>query len=164
VGLLDVEPDDRRGPSARETSEGRHRPSHRRFPLDILVAIALGGVIGAAARYAVAEAVPVSDQGFPTATFLVNVVGAFLLGVVVVLSVDRLPPSRYLRPFVATGIMGAFTTFSTLAVETVLLVDRDRAALAATYVGATLVVGLAAAWLGTIAGRSLPTRPSRPAS
>jgi fluoride exporter len=163
-GMLDVEPDDRAGSTAPQTGTGRQDRSPRRFPLDILAAIALGGVIGTAGRYAVAEAVPVADDGFPTATFLVNVLGAFLLGIVVVLSLDRLPPSRYLRPFVATGIMGAFTTFSTFAVEAVLLVDHDRAALAAAYVGATLAVGLTAAWLGIVAARSLPRRPSREAS
>jgi len=157
--MLDVEPDDRGGSTARPAAAGRRRGA-REFPLDILAAIALGGVIGAAARYAVAEIVPVADDGFPTATFVVNVVGCFLLGFVVVLSVDRLPPSRYLRPFVATGIMGAFTTFSTFAVETVLLVDRDRAALAVTYVASTLATGLVAAWLGVVAARSLAARPS----
>jgi CrcB protein len=156
-----TEPADGAAPVARDAA-GPDRP---RFPLDILAAVALGGVVGAAGRHAVAELVPVADDGFPTSTFVVNVVGSFLAGLLVVVSIRRAATSRYLLAFVVTGVLGAFTTFSTFAVETILLVDHDRPTLAAAYVAVTLVAGIAAAWCGVAAGRTLgagtPGRPDR---
>jgi CrcB protein len=139
------------------------RRSRSRVRYDVLAVIALGGVVGASGRYAIADLVPTGTDGFPTATFLTNVAGSFLLGLVAVLAVERLPPGRYLRPFVATGVLGAFTTFSTFAVESVVLVDHGRPTLAVVYVVSTVVVGLAAAWCGVAAARVLAARPSRPA-
>lgn len=114
-------------------------------------------MLGASARYGLALAIPTARGGFPTATFIANVVGSFLLGVVVVLSVERLPPSRYLRPFVAVGALGSFTTFSTFAVENVELVDAGAPLVAAVYVVATLTVGIASAWVGIATARLIPT-------
>jgi len=135
-------------------SRGRRRD--RRGRVDVLASIACGGVIGASARYGLARAIPTHADGFPTATFVANVVGSFLLGLVVVLSVERLAPRRYLRPFVAIGALGSFTTFSTFAVENVRLVDDGAIAVAVVYVVATLAAGLAAAWVGITAARLIP--------
>lgn len=125
---------------------GRHR-------LDVLVVIAAGGVIGATARYALAEAVPTPDSGFPVATLATNIVGSFLLGLIAVVSVDLLVPMRYFRPFFAVGVIGSFTTFSTFAVENVVLVDGGQLLVVAIYVPSMLVTGLAAARAGIEAGR-----------
>lgn len=118
-----------------------------------MAAVAAGGALGASARYLVAELVGVGAAGFPWATFWTNVTGSLLLGFLLVVLIHRFPPSSYLRPFVATGFLGAFTTFSTFVVEADLLVDRGRPATATAYVTATVAVSLAAVWVGITAGR-----------
>jgi CrcB protein len=128
---------------------------------DVLAAIALGGALGAPARYGVAQLVAVPKDGFPWATLWTNVSGSFVLGLFLVLVIERFPPTRYLRPFVATGFLGAYTTFSTFAVESDLLVKDGHVATAAWYVAATMVIGLIAAWLGIASGRLL-ARPGHP--
>jgi CrcB protein len=87
-----------------------------------LVAVMIGGSAGALARWAVELAVP-SVAGFPSATFLINVTGAFGLGLIGVLLLGRLPPTRYLRPLLGIGFLGAYTTFSTFTFETLRLLE-----------------------------------------
>ena len=72
-----------------------------------------GGVLGTAARYGVGRAIHVTPGTFPWATFTVNISGSFVLGVLLTLCIERWPPSRYVRPFVAIGFLGSYTTFST---------------------------------------------------
>jgi CrcB protein len=79
----------------------------------------------------------------------VNLVGAFLLGYAVTRLGERLPPSTYRRPFVGTGVCGALTTFSTLQLEMLRMIDAHRWALAAGYAAATLACGFGAVWLAT---------------
>jgi CrcB protein len=122
----------------------------------VLAAIALGGAMGAPARYGVAQLVHVAPGTFPWATFWTNVSGSFALGVVLALVLQRFPPTRYLRPFLATGFLGAYTTYSTFAVETDLLVKDGHAAIGVAYVAASLIGGLVAVWAGIVAARSLP--------
>jgi CrcB protein len=121
----------------------------RRSPA-VLGAIGLGGAAGTAARYGLAQAVAVEAGTFPWATFWVNVSGSFALGVVLALILRRFPSTRYLRPFVAIGFVGAYTTYSTFAVETVLLVRDGHAAVAVTYAAASLVAGFLMAWAGIV--------------
>lgn len=120
----------------------------RRNQPSVLAAIALGGALGAPARYGIAQLITVSPGGFPWATFVTNVSGSFALGLFFAVVVERFPPTRFLRPFVATGFLGAYTTYSTFAVETDLLLKDGHVALALAYAGASLVVGIAAAWAG----------------
>jgi CrcB protein len=87
-----------------------------------LVAVMGGGAAGALARWAIERAIP-TVGGFPLATWLTNVTGAFGLGVVGVVLLERLPPTRYLRPLLGTGFFGAYTTFSTFRFETVRLLE-----------------------------------------
>ena len=122
--------------------------SAQRPGFDVLVAVAIGGMIGATARYALAQAITTPDHGFPIATFVTNVVGSLMLGMFVSAGADRVTTRRYLRPFVAVGVIGSFTTFSTFAIENVVLVDRGDLSVAVLYVVATLVAGLGAARLG----------------
>ena len=120
----------------------------------VLAAISAGGMLGASARYGVARLWPASAGQFPWATFWTNVSGSLLLGFVVVVMAERFPPSRYLRPFVAIGFIGAYTTFSTYAVETDVLMKDGHVVTGLLYGVSSLVVGLAAAWAGLVAGRA----------
>jgi fluoride exporter len=119
----------------------------------VLGAVAFGGALGAPARYGLAQLVPVARGSFPWATLATNVSGSFALGVVLALVIERFPPTRYVRPFVATGFLGAYTTYSTFAVETDLLIKDGHVAIALGYVAASLVCGLVASGLGIMAGR-----------
>jgi CrcB protein len=119
----------------------------RRFEPGALVTIALGGALGAPARYAIAQALKVNAHSFPWATFIANVSGAFALGVFLTWVAPH-HLSRLLRPLVATGFLGAFTTFSTFAIEAVLLVRNHHVPMALLYVVTTLAAGLAAAATG----------------
>jgi CrcB protein len=124
----------------------------------VMAAIAIGGALGTSARYGAAQLVPASPDGFPWATFCTNVSGTFALGLVQTLLLERFPPSRYLRPLVATGFLGAYTTYSTLAVETVVRAKDGHPALALAYAASALVAGLSAAWAGVWAARSARER------
>lgn len=124
-----------------------------------LAAVALGGALGAPARMGIAQLVHVSPAGFPWPTFWTNVTGSFALGIVVALMIERFPPSRFLRPFVATGFLGAYTTYSTFAVESVLLTRGGHLVPAFAYVASSLLAGLVAVRWGMWAGRKVPLRP-----
>jgi fluoride exporter len=123
-----------------------------------LGAVMVGGAAGALARWAVELAIG-SVAGFPLATFLINVTGAFAMGLVGVLLLERLAPTRYLRPLLGIGLLGAYTTFSTMAMEGVHLLDQGRLGLAVGYWLATLLVGQMAGVYGMWLGRlRLPRR------
>lgn len=140
---------------------GQLRPARARAGPGVLGAIALGGALGASARYGVAQVVHVAPNTFPWATLWTNLSGCFALGLLLGLMVERFPPSRYVRPFVATGFLGAYTTYSTFAVETVLLVKNDRPGLALGYTAASVLGGFLLAWVGILAARAAPDRRRR---
>lgn len=119
----------------------------------VIGAIAVGGALGASARYGMTQLVTVAPDTFPWATFWTNVSGSFALGVVLALVLERFPPSRYARAFAATGFLGAYTTYSTFAVETDLLIKDGHATLALAYVVASFVVGFAAVFAGMAVAR-----------
>jgi CrcB protein len=121
-----------------------------------VLAVAVGGMLGASARYAISRAVPPSGHGFPWATFWTNVGGSLALGVLAAAVLERLPRGHLARPFVATGVIGAFTTMSSFAVEADLLVRDGHAAVAAVYVLASTAVGLALAATGWRLGSRRP--------
>ena len=123
---------------------------------DVLAVVALGGMLGATARYGIARAVPTHAGQFPWATFWTNLSGSFVLGALVVVLVARAPSGRYLRPFLATGVVGAYTTMSTYLVETALLIKDGHAATGLLYGAGSLAagIGLAAAGL-TVARRRI---------
>jgi CrcB protein len=127
----------------------------RRNPrqLDVLAAIAVGGVLGAEARYGISVAVPHSPAAFPWSTLVINTVGCLVIGVLMVSITEVITPHRLLRPFVGVGILGGFTTFSTYTVDTQRLLLAGRPGVAVTYVGGTLVAAMAAVWLGANATR-----------
>jgi len=125
----------------------------RRFDRRELAAIYVGGALGALARVGLSVALPHGADAWPWATFLVNMVGAALLGWFVTRLGERLPPSTYRRPFLATGICGALTTFSTLQLELFEMLEGGYLPLALAYVAATIVGGFACVHLGTVATR-----------
>ena len=160
----DLAPDGPSEPAAVRRAPARARTGRsRRTSPSVLAAVALGGALGAPARYGVAQIIHVAKNGFPWATFWTNISGSLVLGFMLVLILEHFPPTRYLRPFVATGFLGAYTTYSTFAVETDLLIKNGHAALGASYAAASLVAGLLAVWLGIWAGRvfRVPRRGGR---
>lgn len=157
----DLAPTGPAAPSVRERRRRLPRRGHRRAQPDVLAAIALGGALGATARFELAEAMPTPAGQFPWATFWTNVAGSFLLGFLLVVLLERFPPTRLVRPFLATGVLGAFTTMSTYQVETALLVKDGHAATAVIYSVGSLAAGLGVAYIGMIAGRLTPERHHR---
>lgn len=118
--------------------------------------IGLAGFCGAASRYHfegwVSNRWP---SAFPWGTFAVNVTGCFLLGLVFTLLTERFLPHPDLRTAIAIGFVGAYTTFSTFAFETLRLGEDGAVALALTNVFASVVAGIIAVWIGTTLGRTL---------
>lgn len=122
-----------------------------------VVAIAIGGALGALARYGVDVAVARrTDAIFPWATLAINVAGSFALGLLFVLAIEDAVGPDWLRGLLATGFLGAFTTFSTFSVQTVVLAERGHSALAIGYIFASLILGVFAAGAAILATRISP--------
>lgn len=114
-----------------------------------LAAIFLGGAAGALLRVALTQAFPTRPDQWPWVIFLVNVSGAFLLGYLITRLQERLPLSTYRRPLSGTGFCGAFTTFSTMQVQLLQMIERHLYGLAAGYAAASLVTGYLAVYAAT---------------
>lgn len=111
--------------------------------------IALGGVLGALARYLLHLLWPVATTGgFPLATLLINVAGSFVLAWLIALPLGSLKLSPEVKLGLTTGFLGAFTTFSTFSKETVLMLQNGAVLMAGGYVIVSLLFGLLAAWCG----------------
>ena len=119
----------------------------------MLAFIAIGGMLGAAARFKVAEALNTMPGHFPWATFWTNLSGSFLLGFLLVVLLERFPAARNMHLFLATGILGAYTTMSTFSVETALLVKDEHVATALLYGLGSLAAGVFLAYAGIVAAR-----------
>ncbi len=123
------------------------------------VAAAVGGVLGALGRWAVGEALP--SPTWPLATLLVNLTGCLLIGVLMAVLAVRVPaPRPWLRPFLATGLLGGWTTYSALAMEVVLLVGAGDRAVAAGYVLVCVAGGVLAVATGLRLARAAVGRPA----
>jgi fluoride exporter len=109
-----------------------------------LAAIFAGGFLGAVARAGLVEALPHDAGQWPWPTFLVNLAGAFALGYFATRLQERLPLSSYRRPFLGTGLCGALTTFSTMQLELLRMLDGRHLGLAAAYAATSLVAGFVA--------------------
>jgi CrcB protein len=132
----------------------------RHVPGLVLAVIAVGGAIGALARYALLAAFPHPAAGFGWAAFGINVSGCLLIGILLVLITEVRPAHRLVRPFLATGVLGGYTSFSTYVVDIqhALLAAAPQVALA--YAAATLVAALAATWAGIRLTRALTGMPA----
>lgn len=119
-----------------------------------LVAVAVGGALGTGMRFALDLAFTTDDGLFPISTLIANIVGSFVLAVVVAELWTPSPP--WARAGLGAGLLGSFTTFSALAIAAVHLIGTDQWMLALIYVAATMVLGLAAAALGLRLGVARP--------
>ena len=118
----------------------------------MLLAIALGGVLGSLGRFGVAEAFGLWDgQGIPLATFSVNMAGCLAIGLI--MGSGWAEGAAWRRPFLVTGVLGGFTTFSAFAVQALRLSEESPLS-AIAYVAASLILGLVAAAAGLAIGRA----------
>lgn len=113
--------------------------------------IALGGALGALGRYLISTWVySKGDFVFPWGTFVVNIIGSFILGLVYVWGTERLVINPNTRAFLAVGLLGAFTTFSTFSLETLNVIKEGEFRIAVFNILGSIVLGLLAVWLGTV--------------
>lgn len=120
------------------------KPDWREF-----TAIFSGGFVGAVARAELVEALPYHVGAWPWATFIENIVGAFLLGYFITRLQERLPVSAYRRPLLGTGLCGALTTFSTMQLELLRMLDAGLIALALAYASVSVTAGFLAVTVAT---------------
>ncbi|GAA4617020.1 fluoride efflux transporter CrcB [Saccharopolyspora hordei] len=124
------------------------RSERVRSQAPVLAAISIGGGLGALARYGIAQLAPSVPGHFPWGTFWTNVLGCFLIGILMVLITEVWSAHRLLRPFLGVGFLGGFTTFSTYAVETHALLRPGSVGTAFGYLAGTMVGALVAVVLG----------------
>lgn len=145
-----------------------HLPEDRRSkgtdPV-LLSVIALGGVLGAWARYGMSQWFPHEPDKWPTSTLLVNISGCFLLGALMITLLDLTNPHPLLRPFLGIGVLGGYTTFSTASVEVQQLITDNRVGVALLYMATSATSALVAVGLGVavmrVAGRLRDGRRDR---
>ncbi|WP_420568419.1 fluoride efflux transporter CrcB [Thalassovita sp.] len=119
-----------------------------------LLQVALGGALGASGRYLTGVAASrLMGLGFPWGTLTVNIVGSFVMGMIVVV-LGHYSANRF-APFLMTGVLGGFTTFSAFSLDAVTLWERGQVVTAAVYVGASVLLSLGAIILGLIFARSI---------
>lgn len=128
-------------------------------PAAVLGVISVGGAVGALARYGIAVGVPHSPTGFPVSTLIINVAGSLLLGALMALLGQVRYAHPLVRPFVGVGVLGGFTTFSTYAVDAQQLIVASRPGVALLYLGAAVLLGLAAVAVGAVLTRLVLAGP-----
>ena len=122
----------------------------------MILYVAIGGAIGASARYLVNLAVPqIFGEGFPWATLIANVLGCLLMGLTVSLMAARFADSPELKLFLTTGILGGFTTFSAFSLDFFNLVQRGETLPAFAYATGSVILSLAAVFLGMAMTRQI---------
>ncbi|MGX6446465.1 fluoride efflux transporter CrcB [Patulibacter sp. S7RM1-6] len=119
----------------------------------LVLAIMAGGFTGSVLRAVLADRWVHDPTSWPWATFVVNVLGAFLLGFFVTRLQERLALTVYQRPLLGTGFCGGLTTFSTMQLEVLWMLDHDAVGLAATYLAASVLAGIAAVLAATQVAR-----------
>lgn len=124
--------------------------------MQMLISIALGGAVGAVARHFLsARIMNLLGSGFPYGTLVVNVLGSFIMGLLIMALATRLNISQEWRGFIVVGVLGGFTTFSTFSLETALLIERGTLMQAALYVGSSVIVSIGALFVGLWLGRMM---------
>jgi CrcB protein len=120
-----------------------------------IAAIAVAGALGALTRYGVGQVIgPARPQGFPWATFVVNITGSFVAGLLIALFASRFAANEVLAAALLVGFLGAYTTFSAFAVQTQQLLGAGASTTAVVYMAASVVFGVAAAWGGVLLGNA----------
>ncbi|MGH3098746.1 MAG: fluoride efflux transporter CrcB [Streptosporangiales bacterium] len=127
----------------------------------MLAVIALGGAVGSSARYLVGLLVPTHPGAFDWATFAVNTSGCLLLGAFMTFATEVWRPHKHVRPFLGVGVLGGYTTFSTVTAGTLGLAEHGDLVLANSYLVDTMLAGLMAVWFGAILARLVSRRPIR---
>ncbi len=125
--------------------------------MSTVLQVALGGAIGASARYLSGAAIlRALGSNFPYGTMFVNVVGSFVMGLLAVYLMERMDGSfgRF-APFLMTGVMGGFTTFSAYSLDALYLIERGRFAAATVYMGGSVVLAIAALFAGMTLARAI---------
>ena len=152
----DLGPSDPAQPAA---SPDRTRPrGYDRVQPGVIVAIAAGGALGTLARAGLGRLVADQPGRFPWTTLSINLTGSFVLGLALVVLIGRPSSERRIRPFLATGFLGSYTTFSTFAVGVALLIEDRHWATASLYLVAMILGGVLSAWLGIAVGRRIESR------
>jgi fluoride exporter len=123
-----------------------------------LAAVFVGGALGTVARTGLSLLVTADPGRWPWPTFAVNIVGAFMLGYFTTRLLERLPLSSYRRPLLGTGVCGGLTTFSTMQVETLTMIEHHHYGLAIGYTCASIVLGLLAVHLASALVRRAAVR------
>ena len=123
-----------------------------------LAAIFVGGALGTLARTGLSTLLVSDPSSWPWPTFAVNIVGAFLVGYFVTRLLERLPITSYRRPLLGTGLCGGLTTFSTMQVESVKMIEHGHWALAGAYTVTSIALGLLAVQLSTTLVRRVRIR------
>ncbi len=124
--------------------------------MKLVLAIAVGGALGAVARhYVAAQMAHLLGHGFPFGTLTVNVLGSFIMGVLVELMALAWSPSLELRAFMTVGLLGAFTTFSTFSLDFAVLFERGALVSSFAYVLASVVLSVGALFAGLAATRAV---------
>jgi CrcB protein len=136
----------------RQVRPGRR---HATGGVTILATIAAGGATGAAARYLIGATWPTPAGAFPVSTLTINVLGCALIGILMVLITEVWSRQRLIRPFLGTGVLGGFTTFSTYTVDVQRLVAGAHVDIALLYLALTPIGALLAVWVMATATRRL---------
>ncbi|WP_127502812.1 fluoride efflux transporter CrcB [Actinoplanes solisilvae] len=130
-----------------------HRRELSRQPAALIVAVAIGGALGALARYGLEEAWTSPPGQFPWAVFVINVSGCFLMGILMVFITEIRQVKPLVRPFLGVGVLGGYTTFSTYSGDVHQLVADGHARTALVYLAATALTALAAVYAGIVVTR-----------
>jgi CrcB protein len=139
-----------------DSDVGVHAPVLRPRAWPVPAAISAGGALGALARYGVSAALPHAPTGFPWSTFVINVSGCLLIGVLMTLIDQVWTGRRLLRPFWGVGVLGGYTTFSTYILDVHQAMRAGAPGVALAYLAATLVAALLAVWVGAaVTGQAL---------
>ena len=129
--------------------------AHRTLDPAVVAVVAVGGVLGAEARYGLNWLWPTAAGQWPLATWVENVSGAFLLGALMVVLTELTYPHRLVRPFLGVGVLGGYTTFSTATVEVQTLFRAGYPGLALGYLVGSVVAALVAVTVGSAAVRGV---------
>lgn len=124
--------------------------------MPVIVGVALGGALGASARYLLDRAIEQHTESvFPWSTFTINVTGCFLIGLITETLVDRHHLPAWLRVGLVVGVIGGYTTFSTYSQEGLSLIESGDNGVALAYLAGSVLVGVLAVYAGTLLGRAL---------